>query len=201
MGVQIGPYRPLDETGWLRCRVLAFLDSAYFENVRSSKETYENSSIQMVAEVNGLIVGLLDIKNEQDRDNVAFDCDEDPRDDLGAAIHHVAIHPDFRRRGIAGQLLETALDELRKNRIGLLEAWTRDERPICRWYESKGFRCLHSYLHAYVDGSREVKGTITSTMSGLYPCHTFAHYIGGESDVVRKCFKRVHDCRLYRRSV
>ncbi len=29
----ISAYRPADEQGWLRCRVLAFLDSAYFDDV------------------------------------------------------------------------------------------------------------------------------------------------------------------------
>lgn len=41
-------YRPTDEEGWLRCRVLSFLGSAYFDDVRQEKEQYEGPSIELV---------------------------------------------------------------------------------------------------------------------------------------------------------
>ena len=41
----IRPYQPSDEAQWLRCRVLAFLDTAYYDNVCREKEHYSNPSI------------------------------------------------------------------------------------------------------------------------------------------------------------
>lgn len=199
--VQIRPYKPEDETGWLRCRVLAFLDSAYYDNVYTSKETYENPAIQLVAEADGQIVGLLDVEYEQEPGQVAFACDADPRDDLGAVSHHVAIHPDYRRRGVGGRLLTTALEQLRDAGIGYVEAWTREDETACRWYESQRFRSIFSYLHVYLDGPGEMDGVLKSELSGLRPRYVFAHYVGDDEDGVRRRFRRIHKCQLYRRAV
>ena len=38
----IRDYHSNDEIGWVRCRVLAFLQTAYFDNVLNKKEEYEN---------------------------------------------------------------------------------------------------------------------------------------------------------------
>jgi hypothetical protein len=57
-------YETKDETGWLRCRVLSFLDTAYFDNVLREKEKYENPSLELVAEENNQIVGLIDVEYE-----------------------------------------------------------------------------------------------------------------------------------------
>ena len=51
--VLIRPYVDADERGWLECRVLAFLDSAYYDAVEREKEHYERPSVELVAEVDG----------------------------------------------------------------------------------------------------------------------------------------------------
>src|SRR5690625_250385 len=63
-------YRKEDERGWVRCRVLSFLDTAYFDNVLKEKERYENPSIELVAVEEGQIVGLLDIEYEVEEKTV-----------------------------------------------------------------------------------------------------------------------------------
>ncbi|WP_207670529.1 hypothetical protein [Haloimpatiens lingqiaonensis] len=42
----IREYRDNDNLAWVRCRVLSFLDSAYFDNVLREKEHYQNPSIK-----------------------------------------------------------------------------------------------------------------------------------------------------------
>lgn len=44
--VLVREYRPDDERQWLRCRVLAFLDTAYYDNVLREKERYRNPSMR-----------------------------------------------------------------------------------------------------------------------------------------------------------
>ncbi|CDQ40019.1 hypothetical protein BN990_02337 [Virgibacillus salexigens] len=46
--MKIRKYSVDDELGWVRCRVLSFLDTAYYDNVFSEKEKYENPSIELV---------------------------------------------------------------------------------------------------------------------------------------------------------
>ena len=62
--VTVRPYEPGDEVGWVRCRVLAFLGSAFWDAVEREKERYEHAAIELVADDDGAIVGLLDVECE-----------------------------------------------------------------------------------------------------------------------------------------
>lgn len=53
----IREYESKDEQGWVRCRVLAFLDSAYYDNVLREKEHYEHPAIELVAVIDQQLVG------------------------------------------------------------------------------------------------------------------------------------------------
>lgn len=91
--MRIREYRPEDEEGWLRCRVLAFLHSAYYDNVLREKERYRYPAIELVAELDGTIVGLIDLECEAP----GTVCSDRPG--LAAMIWHLAVHPDCRGRG------------------------------------------------------------------------------------------------------
>lgn len=61
MGFEIRPYEERDERGWLICRLLSFFDTAFFDAVEREKERYESDAIELVADKDGTIVGLLDL--------------------------------------------------------------------------------------------------------------------------------------------
>ena len=142
----IRPYRQSDERGWVVCRVLSFLDSAFFDDVRQAKEHYEHPAIELVAERAGEIVGLIDVECEELPGTVCED-----RPGLGGMIWHLAVHPDHQRQGVATELLQEAERLARERQLVRFEAWTRDDRGTQAWYESRGFERLSSYLHVYVD--------------------------------------------------
>jgi GNAT superfamily N-acetyltransferase len=192
--VVIRPYVDADERAWLECRVLAFLDSAYFDSVEREKEHYERPSIELVAEVDGRIVGLIDVEYEQKPATVCED-----RPGLGGMIWHIAVLRDFRRQGIATRLLAAAEAAARPRDIERFEAWTRDDPWVQQWYESHGFVQISSYLHVYLHGRQEVDGVLRSDVPELKPVLTFAHYLGDERDEIRARFARVHDCVCYER--
>jgi hypothetical protein len=62
----VRPYEERDEGGWLICRLLAFFDTAFFDAVEREKERYQRPVIELVAESDGRIVGLLDLECESD---------------------------------------------------------------------------------------------------------------------------------------
>jgi GNAT superfamily N-acetyltransferase len=192
--VVIRPYENADERGWLECRVLALLDSAYFDAVEREKEHYERPSIELVAEADGRVVGLIDVECEEEPATVCED-----RPGLGGMIWHVAVLRDFRRQGIASRLLAVAEDAARARGIERFEAWTRDDPWVQRWYETHGFEPIRSYLHVYLEGRSETDGLITSELPELKPVKVFAHYTGDRRDEVRRRFDRVHDCVCYER--
>ncbi|MFE6138452.1 GNAT family N-acetyltransferase [Bacillus sp. NPDC057893] len=189
MDIKIRAYKKDDEIGWIRCRALSFLDTAYFDNVFREKEKYENPAIELVAVYENQIVGLIDIEYELEERTV---CSRGTG--LGGMIWHIAVHPDFRRMKIGNQLLNEAEKLAKELKLNRLEAWTRDDLWVQRWYENNNFVNVDSYLHVYSDQTNEIKDVIESNMKQLYPVQTFSHYTGENKEEIRKQFKRVHDC-------
>ncbi|MEK4426483.1 GNAT family N-acetyltransferase [Solibacillus sp. FSL K6-1523] len=186
----IREYKKEDEQGWLRCRVLAFLNTSYYDNVLNQKENYTHSSIELVAEINGIIVGLLDVEYEVEEATV---CSRGKG--LGGMIWHIAVHPDYARQGIGEGLLKVA--EKRANELNLnrLEAWTRDDKWVQKWYEKMEFNQVDSYYHLYLEGN-EMNNRMTTNIPNLFPVSSFSHYVGNDieqfNDTTRK-----HQCVCY----
>ncbi|MED1117026.1 GNAT family N-acetyltransferase, partial [Bacillus paramycoides] len=167
MDIKIRAYKKDDEIGWVRCRALSFLDTAYYDNVFREKEKYENPAIELVAVHEDQIVGLIDIEYELEERTV---CSRGTG--LGGMIWHIAVHPDFRRMRIGNQLLYEAEKLAKELKLNRLEAWTRDDLWVQQWYEKNEFVNVDSYLHVYSDQTDEIKDVITSNIKQLYPVQT-----------------------------
>lgn len=186
--MEIREYRQTDEIGWVTCRVLAFLDTAYFDNVLQRKESYENPSIELVAVRDGQIIGLLDVEYEQVERSV---CSRG--EGLGGMIWHIAVHPDYRRQGIGEKLLQEAVNRAIPLGLNRFEAWTRDNHWVQKWYEKMDFQTVESYYHVYFDG-KEGEGIISTSVPKLNVVHSFAHYTGDNIDQFRGTNQRIHEC-------
>ena len=121
----IREYKDSDNLDWVRCRVLSFLDSAYFDNVLREKEHYNNPSIELIVEADDKIVGIIDVEYEIKKGTVCYYTNE-----LGGVIWHLAVLPEYRNRGISTLLLNKAIDILKNNGVKKLEAWTRDDKWV-----------------------------------------------------------------------
>jgi N-acetylglutamate synthase-like GNAT family acetyltransferase len=136
MPVQVRDYQPADEQDWLRCRVLAFLGTAYFDDVMAAKAS-PAAGAELVAVDAGTIVGILDLSADGNL----------------ATIDTIAVHPDHQHRGIGTMLLEQACTRAASLGATAIDAWTRDDADTLRWYEARGFResdrlCLAAHIHA-----------------------------------------------------
>ncbi|WP_027964927.1 GNAT family N-acetyltransferase [Halalkalibacillus halophilus] len=188
-------YQSEDEQGWLRCRVLSFLDTAYFDNVLQAKESYENPSIELVVLEDDMVVGLMDIEYEKEPNTVCA-----RGNGRGGMIWHVATHPDYQRRGYGERLLKEAEKLARELEIDYLEAWTRDDQWVNLWYEKFGFEKFQTYLHVVAVGNDEV-GKLVDQKKGYSTLQAFAHYNGTEVDEVKNSFTRVHECNGYAKTL
>ncbi|RYL86849.1 GNAT family N-acetyltransferase [Sporolactobacillus sp. THM19-2] len=185
----IRDYKKEDEEAWLRCRVLSFLHTAYFDNVYQKKETYDHPSIELVAVESGKVIGLIDVEYESEPKSVCTLCSS-----RGGMIWHLAVHPDFQRQGIGAKLLAAVEASLKKLGIFELEAWTRDDPWVNDWYRKNGFIKVSSYLHVCIE-AEEVRRAVHSSIAGLRPLGVFAYYSGDNTEKIRKAFHRVHECR------
>lgn len=184
----IRKYLETDNLAWVRCRVLSFLDSAYYDHVLREKEKYENPAIELVADVDNKIVGLIDIEYG----TIGY-----KRDELTGVIWHLAVIPEYRNLGIATKLLNEAIKLLKGLGVKIIQAWTRDDDWVLNWYRNRGFELRKdiSYLHVYAE-SVECEEIADSKIKGLYINNCFCHYIGKDRDLIKKKFTRVHTCNL-----
>ena len=55
----IRPYNLSDQENWLKCRLISFHDSAYYDDVYTAKPTFKNLSLELVAEISDPICSPL----------------------------------------------------------------------------------------------------------------------------------------------
>lgn len=182
---QIRSYQDSDAASWLRCRLLSFFTTNYYDDVVVDRPRYVNPAIQRVAVVGETVVGLLDVAMA----------------DSNATIEVLAVHPDHQRRGIATSLLHSVCPELR-NRHGVetLDAWTREDLAANQWYLRSGFTEAFSYLHVYKGHEDDAAGF--QSPAGLSPPVTAFLQAPREREAeLRRRFRRVYVCRRYVRAL
>ncbi|WP_410786759.1 GNAT family N-acetyltransferase [Kribbella sp. C-35] len=178
---EIREYRDTDAAGWLRCRLLSFFGTEYYDDVAVQRKTFENPAHRLVAVDDDTVVGLMDVEIFTDR----------------ATIDVLAVHPDHQRQGLATQLLETVLPRLE---VDVLDAWTRGDSSANEWYQRSGFTENFRYLHVYKSWQDDASGFETPEGLGA-PVTAFMHAPIALEAAMRKRFSRVHVCRQYVRSL
>jgi len=191
----IRKYTPNDEVGWIRCRVLSFLDSAYYDNVYQKKEQYDGIAIELVAEIDEQITGLIDIECESKPSSICSR-DSEYQPHLAGMLWHIAIHPDFRRLGVAKALLHEAKKHALEFGISRLEAWTRDDDAAEQWYLSQGFKEMQYYYHIYIEPDEMKIGGVSLDSVSTIPQSLFVHYTGNDQSFLQQ-FKRVYKCQRF----
>ena len=176
----IREYWASDEPAWLRCRALAFLTTSYFDDVVTSKPTYDVPSVELVAIGGDNLVGVIDLAIYEEF----------------VTIETVAVHPDSPRAGIGSALLAEATRRL-PSASALMDAWTREDDAANGWYRSQGFTEAYRYLHVYASEDGEIERAVTATRTGLRPVSAFFHADISHEEQMRKDFGRVHVCRRY----
>ncbi|GAA5020613.1 GNAT family N-acetyltransferase [Actinopolymorpha pittospori] len=182
---QIRPYQRSDAASWLRCRLLSFFSTNYYDDVAVERPRYAAPAIQRVAVVDEAVVGLIDVAVAGAK----------------ATIEVLAVHPEHARRGLGTALLHSVLTELRDaGAVETLDVWTREDVPANRWYLRSGFTEAFSYLHVYKSHEDDAAGF--QSPAGLDPPLTaFVHAPREREAELRRRFRRVYVCRRYVRAL
>jgi GNAT superfamily N-acetyltransferase len=174
-------YEPGDERSWLRCRVLGFLDTAYYDDVLPSKPPATGPDMVAVTS-DGTVVGIVTM--------------------TGTTIDTVVVHPDHRRQGVGRALIDAVVPVLPSSGASTIEAWTRDDPGTLSWYKAMGFTDDSHYLHVYADryaGPDEPSNAGLTARPGLKPMVGFLHGTLADEQWARAHFRRVHVCRRFAR--
>ncbi len=188
----IRPYNSSDEENWLNCRLVSFHDSAYYDDVYTKKPIFDNPSLELVAEIDGKIVGVLDLEKDNKDGTICY-C----KSGLGAMVWTIAVLPDYRRFGIASQLILKVVDWAKSKDIDFIEAWTRDDKWVLDWYESVGFYRFHSYWHIYFKGDN-AKSLFESNDQDISPQSVFAHSNKDPKTLDQNKIDRFYKCSGYK---
>ena len=188
----IRPYNSSDEKNWLKCRLISFHDSAYYDDVYTSKPIFNKSSLELVAELNGKIVGILDLEKDNKGGSICY-C----KTGIGAMVWTIAVLPDYRRYGIASKLVLKAMNWAKSKDVDFIEARTRDDKWVLDWYESLGFTTFYSYWHIYFKGDN-AKSLFDSNDKDISPQSVFAHSNKDPKTLDQNKIDRFYKCSGYK---
>ncbi|MCT6922904.1 GNAT family N-acetyltransferase [Metasolibacillus sp.] len=133
--MKIIPYAPQYEESWLRCRVLAYLHTAMYEDVVTKKPTFDGRpAIELIAVEDDAVIGLIDLVLDTEEQKTTI-----LSEGLGAFLPVIAVHPDHQSRGIGMKMYKAALQELEKTAIEFIELYTRDDVQANNFYQKLGF--------------------------------------------------------------
>jgi ribosomal protein S18 acetylase RimI-like enzyme len=182
-------YASSDEQSWLRCRILAFLPTAYYDDVVRTKPVVETRGFELVAvDAHDAVVGLMDVTV----------------DDAVGTIDTLAVHPDHQSRGIARTLLDHAMTRAHAQNLTALSAWTRDDPVTLHWYRATGFIEADHYLHVfanYTTDPAEPSRAVDTMRPGLALMSAFLHAKLADEPQLRQQFARVHVCRRFMKAL
>ena len=188
----IRPYNSSDQENWLKCRLVSFHDSAYYDDVCTKKPIFDNSSLELVAELDGKIIGILDLEKDNKDGSICY-C----KSGTGAMIWTIAILPEYRRFGIASQLILQVVDWAKSKDVDFIEAWTRDDKWVLNWYESIGFSRFYSYWHIYFKGDN-AKSLFESKDKDISMQSVYAHSNKDPKPLDQKKIDRFYKCSGYK---
>ena len=152
--MEIQKYTPEYEDSWLRCRLLAYFYTSLYEDVETSKPTFDGRpSIELIAIDDGIVVGLLDMVLDTKEVKTSF-----LAKGVGAFLKVIAVHPDYQSQGIGYKLYEAALKELESTPIEFIELYTRGDEQANNFYKKLGFELL---LETYDVFNSSVSSTIS----------------------------------------
>ncbi|HEM6220126.1 TPA: GNAT family N-acetyltransferase [Streptococcus suis] len=132
-------YQTSDEKGWVYCKALSYLFSPFFDDRETEKpelltDIYDYR-VEWVAEVDGQIVGLIDIDIYTEECSQSYIYAPSKRT---AYFTNLAVHPDFQGQGIAQALFEQAVNELREQGVEKLAIFTREDDAANHLYQKWG---------------------------------------------------------------
>ncbi len=173
------------EKDWLLCRLIAFLDTQYFDDVCTEKPSFQTEqSIEIVAVEGEKLVGILDAEYHAPESSQPY-----------YEISTIAVLPERQNSGVGNLLFTRLKQRALNNRVKRIEAWTREDHIANQWYLKMGFVKFEEYWHLYT--SELPAGCAKSLPESLDAVFTFWHYSGNDPESLGVDIQDKFRCRGY----
>jgi len=165
MSLVIREYKNEDEKEWLKCHALVYFDSNERRLLRN-KQKYAGRSIELVATINGKIIGFLDIELEKTPGSICY-----KKMDGNGMLWDIGVLPEFRRKGVATKLLNEGIRRGKQLGMKRLEAWSI-EQNAWKFYEKYGFKKFFQYYHVLLSNREKLR---KFDKNGMHIVEIYAH--------------------------
>lgn len=157
------------------------------------KKKMKKPSICLVAEENNAIAGLIDV--ELDSDDLM--CNQGER---GVVIWHLGVLPEYRKKGVAKMLWNSAKEQLEDHDIRYCEVWTQEDLAANSFYQANGFKLEESqtWIRCYASGKKCWKLLNENEIGDIYGPEEliFDAPLERKEELKEICY-RIDEVRLY----
>jgi nitroreductase/N-acetylglutamate synthase-like GNAT family acetyltransferase len=115
-------YQEADEIAWLNIWGQTAVGSDAWVALHHRKPRYQRPALELVAEMNGELVGFMDVEVETEPEQLGY-----AQDSCCGFVWELGVHLSYRRRGIARAMIERAQRWLTELGIRRMEFWSMDE--------------------------------------------------------------------------
>ncbi len=142
--LSLRPYAEADEADWLSTWGQVAVSSDAWVVLHHQKPRYSRPALELVAELNGEIVGFMDVEIEQTPGELGLGTDS-----CCGFVWELGVRKDCQGQGIAKRMIESAKSWLRERGINRMEFWSMDEHARS-FYERQGMRELGRHWHFHL---------------------------------------------------
>ncbi|MEW6523030.1 MAG: GNAT family N-acetyltransferase [Bacillota bacterium] len=156
------PYQHSDESAWLNTWGQVAVTSTAWVVLHHQKPRYRLPSLELVAELNGELVGFLDVEVESKPGTLGY-----AKDSCCGFVWEYGVRPDCQRRGIGRALVEAARAWLDSRGIRRMEFWSQEPRAQA-FYEAMGLTELGRHYQFFMDLPEENLARFQEDGVGLF---------------------------------
>lgn len=157
----IREYRPEDEQEWMRVHAIILSISHAWNYTIQERPVYTRQSTQLVATIDGRIVGLSDTEYEDEPGQLCF-----LKDSPGGYVLEFGRLPEYAGREIGIRLMAATVQDALRKGFHRLEYWTQD-RKAQRYYQRLGMTEIGRHYRFRMEPPEEVKAVLSPDRIGI----------------------------------
>ncbi len=160
--IVIRPYRPEDESEWMKVHAQLLMISHAWNYAIQERPRYDGyQSTLLVAECDGRIVGLTDVQYENEPGELCL-----LDDSRGGYVLEFGRLPEFSGHNLGQRLIESTAEDARRQGFNRLEYWTQD-RKAQRFYARLGMTVIGRHYRFRMKAPQSVETDLGSAGIGI----------------------------------